>query len=386
MVSGASARSACLPPRAATLEFMLPGNPLTATGGYEYDRRMSEGLRALGWTVRMRSLDPSFPIPSERALGDAQRQLAALPEDALVLIDGLALGAMPELMHQHAQRLRLIALVHHPLAAETGLPADLAARLARSERSALQAVRRVLVTSHSTRHALAGYGVAATRIAVVEPGVDRPRELASQSHGSPPAAQRTAGSGLRMLCVATLTPRKGHELLVDALSGLRRHAWTLNCVGDLERSPETVAALRMRIAAAGLDTRITLTGELDAPALARQFRAADLFVLATRFEGYGMAVAQALSYGLPVISTRTGAIPELVSPQAGLLVEPNDGHGLHAALARVLLEPTLGRDLASHARRIGAGLPDWMAVSRHFAAALLEAMELPPPPSAAVRA
>lgn len=361
------------PSSVPALEFMLPGDPLTATGGYEYDRRMVEGLRTLGWTVRVRTLDNSFPAPTAQALSDAQQQLAALPDDSLVLIDGLALGAMPEVVRVHANRLRLIGLVHHPLAAETGLSQELAARLAESERRALQPVHLVIVTSHATRRALAAYDVAAHRIAVVEPGVDRPENAIFESREE----SRDVGAPLRMLCVATLTPRKGHDLLVNALAGLREHAWILNCVGDIERSPETVNALRARIAAAGLEERITLTGELDAAALARQLRDADLFVLATHFEGYGMAVAQALAYGLPVVSTRTGAITELVSSHAGLLIEPNNGAALREVLARVLIEPALRRRLASGARDVGAGLPSWNTASQRLCVALVGAAQRP---------
>lgn len=330
---------------------------------------MVEGLRTLGWTARVRTLDHSFPIPTAHALSDAQQQLAALPDGTLVLIDGLALGAMPEVAEAHADRLRLIGLVHHPLAAETGLSQELVARLTESERRALQAMRLVIVTSHATRRALADYGVAAHRIAVVEPGVDRPAHTAEES--------RDVGAPLRMLCVATITSRKGHDLLVDALAGLREHDWVLNCVGDIERSSTTVSALRARIAAAGLDERITLTGELDAAALARQLRGADLFVLATRFEGYGMAVAQALAYGLPVVSTRTGAIAELVPSQAGLLVEPNDGAALREMLARVLLEPALRRRLTSGARDVGAGLSSWDTASQRLSEVLTRAAQTP---------
>ncbi|HEY4369146.1 MAG TPA: glycosyltransferase family 4 protein [Steroidobacteraceae bacterium] len=353
----------------ATLEFLLPGNPLTATGGYEYDRRIAEGLRGLGWTVRVRSLDSSFPFPTAHALIDAQQQLAALAAGSLVLIDGLALGAMAEVAQAHAGRLQLIGLVHHPLAAETGLSQELAAQLVESERRALQAVRMVIVTSDSTRRALAGYGVAEQRIAVVEPGVEGPHGTHIESY----RRLRDENDPLRMLCVATITPRKGHDRLVDALAELREYPWVLNCVGNVERSPETTSALRARIAAAGLEQRIVLTGELDAAALDRQLRSADLFVLATRFEGYGMAVTQALAYGLPVVSTRTGAIADLVSAEAGILVDPNDGTALREALAHILTDSALRVRLAAGAQRVATNLPSWSAASQQLSEVLTHA-------------
>lgn len=367
----AGARLNTSAPSERALTFVLPGDPLTATGGYEYDRRVLEGLRRLGWATQVCTLDSSFPAPTEQALEDAQQQLSALPAHGLVVIDGLALGAMPDIAHAHAERLRMVGLVHHPLAAETGLSPELAAQLFESERRALQAMRLVVVTSQGTRRALAAYGVAAHRIAVVEPGVDQPQEPKDAALRTDESF-RHQSTPVRMLCVATITPRKGHDLLVDALASLSDLSWTLTCVGDVERSPATVRALRMQIDVAKQEHRIVLTGELDEKSLHQQFRAADLFVLPTRFEGYGMAVAQALAHGLPIISTRTGAIVELVPPEVGVLVEPNDGIALREALSRILSDSALRRSLAIGARVVGAKLPSWSVASQQLSQILAE--------------
>jgi glycosyltransferase involved in cell wall biosynthesis len=329
------------------LEFMIPGDLQAATGGYVYDRRMIAGLRELGWGVTIHTLDASFPEPTAAALDHAQEILARLPEQALVLLDGLALGAMPHIVHLHAKRLRLLALIHHPLAAESGRAPDRARDLAESEQLALQAMRHVLVTSHATQRALRGYGVDPAAVSVVVPGTD-----------AAPLAPRRCGSTLNMLCVATLTPRKGHDLLFEALAPLSRH-WQLTCVGSLTRSPATVAALRRQLRRLGLEQQVVLAGEVDAGALAHAYAQADLFILATRFEGYGMAVAEALAHGLPVISTQVGAIPELVGPHAGLLVGAQDVGMLRAALERVLTEPGLLDSLATGAQAVRATLPRW---------------------------
>ncbi|HEY0939668.1 MAG TPA: glycosyltransferase family 4 protein [Steroidobacter sp.] len=365
-----------------TLTLVLPGDPLTATGGYEYDRRMLEGLRDLGWSTQVVALDSSFPVPTAEALRDAERQLAAFPAGSLVMIDGLALGAMPDLVHAHKDRLCLVGLVHHPLAAETGLAPQLASRLFESERHALRAMRHVVVTSRTTRRALAAYEIASDRIAVAEPGVDQPR-INQPRIDQPPVdqpcleqtVQQIAGSKgqiegastpVRMLCVATLTPRKGHDLLMDALAPLSDVNWTLTCVGDITRSPATADALKMRIHAAGWEDRVKVTGEIGETELLHAFRNADLFVLATRLEGYGMAVAQALAHGLPIISTRTGAISELVPPDAGLLVEPDDQAAFSDALSRSLSDADFRRRLTEGARAAGARLPSWSAAARQL--------------------
>jgi glycosyltransferase involved in cell wall biosynthesis len=357
-VAGAPLNASATSERSVTL--VLPGDPLAATGGYEYDRRMMQGLRNLGWNTQVVTLDNSFPFPTADALLEAERKLAALPARSLVMVDGLALGAMPDVVHAHRDRLRMVGLVHHPLAAETGLSPEVAAGLFESERRALQAVRFVVVTSLATRRALAAYGVEPDRMAVAEPGIDHP---AGAGFGG-----NFYGISLpvRMLCVATITPRKGHELLLDALAGVDHLDWTLTCAGNLERSPATARALSMRIEAAGWKDRVELTGELDEAALQQQFRSAHLFVLATHFEGYGMAVAQALAYGLPVVSTRTGAIADLVPPDAGVLVEPGDEAALRAALSRVLQDPDLRRKLAEGARVAGSRLPSWNVASQRL--------------------
>jgi len=349
------------------LHIVVPGDLATVTGGYEYARRMIDGLRRLGWTVEVLQLDASFPHPTRAALVDAERQLAALPDGSLTLIDGLALGAMPEIAHRQAQRLCLVALVHHPLALETGLSSALARQLHTSERQALAAVRHVIVTSPSTRKVLADYEVAPEHISIAEPGVDSvPPRLRQRTTEQMP---------LHLLCVATLTPRKDHALLLETLASLP-FPWTLSCVGDATRHPETTQQLRDLIGTHQLQDRVVLHGKLSPAALDAQLDAADLFVLPTRFEGYGMAVAQALAAGLPVISTHTGSIPQLVGPDAGIIVPPGDADALRAALLAAFV-PQRFNDLAAGAQRVSASLSDWSRASQRLANILAEVAARP---------
>lgn len=346
------------PPKA--LHIVVPGELSTVTGGYEYVRHMIDGLRNLGWRIEVLQLDASFPQPSGAALLDAERQLAALDADTLTLIDGLALGAMPDIARRQAQRLRLLALVHHPLALETGLPSALARQLRSSERQALAAVRHVIVTSPGTREVLATYDVTPQRISVAEPGVDSV---------SPRLRRRTTQqTPLHLLCVATLTPRKDHASLLQALASLS-FPWTLSCVGDATRHPDTTKQLHGLIEKHGLQDRVALHGKVSPAALDAQLDAADLFVLPTRFEGYGMAVAQALAAGLPVISTHTGSIPQLVAPDAGIVVPPGDLDALRAALLAAFV-PQRFNELAAGAYRVSALLGDWPRASQRLATIL----------------
>jgi glycosyltransferase involved in cell wall biosynthesis len=330
------------------LQFVVPGSLSEVTGGYLYDRRLIEGLRSQGWRIGVHRLDSGFPFPTREALVEADGVLGSLADEALVLIDGLALGAMPEVVAKHSARLRLIGLIHHPLALENGLEPAVAERLRRSEEAALRSVQQVIVTSAFTRDGLASYGVPSARISVVEPGTD----AALLAQGSPDDSRE-------ILCVANLIPRKGHDLLIEALTDLRHLRWRLTCVGSPTRHPETAAALRRQIDAAGLGPRIRLTGELDGSALAQCFVAADLFVLPTRYEGFGMVVAEAVAYGLPVLATRTGAIADLVLPEGGIVVSPNDTEALRDALARLLSEPEMLARFTKGAREARERLPDW---------------------------
>ena len=341
------------------LYLLLPGDLAARTGGTIYDRRIAEGLRRLGWDVRVRSLADSFPQPTAAALADAARVLAEFEDHALVLIDGLALGAMPGLVEPHRERLRLVALLHHPLALEIGLDAARASELRRLEAAALGHVRRVIVTSAATARLLDGFGVDADAIRIVEPGTD-----------PAPAAEGSRTGPLRLLCVGTITPRKGHRLLIEALSGLRHLDWTLTCAGSLTRCPESAALLLRAVGEHGLRARVQLPGEVDEARLASLYASADLFVLPSLYEGYGMAYAEALARGLPVLGTTAGAIPDTVPADAGVLVPPGSVPALAAALERLLTYPALRRRLAEGARRARDNLPDWSGSARRFAEAL----------------
>ena len=334
------------------LDLVVPGPLETRTGGFIYDRRIVEQLRARGWRVSVHELAPGLPQPAPAALAD-------LPAGRTVVIDGLALGGMPAIAERECGRLRLIGLVHHPLALETGLTAAQARELHAAERRALAAVAQVVVTSRTTAAALADYGVAPERVTVVNPGTD-PAPLAAGS----------GGAGLNLLCVATLTPRKGHATLVEALAGLQDRSWCLRCAGSAERDADVAAALRRQIAAAGLDGRVVLLGELDETALDGEYARADVFVLASNYEGYGMAFAEAVAHGLPIVATAGGAVAQTVPAAAGLLVPPGDVAALRAALARLIDDSAVRARLREGARRARQGLSTWQEAGDRFAAAV----------------
>ncbi|NYZ13058.1 glycosyltransferase family 4 protein [Azospirillum sp. RWY-5-1] len=341
------------------LRFVVPGPITQTTGGYIYDRRVVEGMRAAGHAVDVVELPGVHPRVDDATRRAAAATLAAVPDGAPVVVDGLALPALADAVTRDAGRLRLSAMIHHPLWLETGLAAGEAERLRALEAGCLSAMRRIVVPSARTLADVVAMGVPAERVTVVPPGTD--------------PAPFAAGSGdgmVRLLSVATLTPRKGHATLIEALRRLESAAWRLLVVGSAERDPEHAARLRAIIAAAGLGERVTLAGELDGEALAAAFHGADLFVQASHHEGFGMALAEALAHGLPVVATAVGAAPELVPAGAGLLVPPGDAAALAAALGRVIADAGERRRLAAGARRAAAALPGWDETARRFAAGL----------------
>jgi glycosyltransferase involved in cell wall biosynthesis len=344
-----------------SLHFVVPGDLGIRAGGYLYDRHIVEGLRRRGLPLMLHELGAGgYPLPDADAVARAAARLAAMPDGAAVVIDGLAFGALPEVAAGQAGRLRLIALVHHPLACETGLDAATARRLFDSEQRALAHAERCIVTSPFTARTLAAdFGVPADRLHVVPPGVD-PAPLAAGSDGSEP----------HLLCVATVTPRKGHAVLLDALAGLRDLPWRLTCAGSLEHHPLTTRAVLQQCRELGLAGRVVFAGELDESGLARLYDGADLFVLASHYEGYGMVLDEALARGLPIVATAAGAAADTVPPAAGLLVPPGDPTALAAALRRALTEPGLRARLAEGARAARQDLPTWPQTVDRFIAAL----------------
>jgi glycosyltransferase involved in cell wall biosynthesis len=302
-----------------------------------------------------------------------------------VLVDGLALGALPDEVERVAPRLRIVALVHHPLADETGIEPALAATLEASERRALAFARAVMVTSRATAGRLAHFGVGRDRITVIEPGTDA-APLARSSHQSEICGLQ---SEISLLCVATVTPRKGYELLMSALAGVPHPNWRLTCAGSLDRDPATVVRVRAQLRETGLSDRVTFVGDLDATTLAAEYHRADLFVLPTLYEGYGMAVAEALARGLPVISTATGAIQDLVEGvvdhpvdtgtvrlqphrdrAAGIVVPPGDLPAFTDALSRAIGDRDLRLQLAAGARAVRGRLPTWESAAAAMARVL----------------
>jgi glycosyltransferase involved in cell wall biosynthesis len=327
--------------------FAYPGDIETRTGGYGYDRRVIASLAERGWNIQLVSLGEGFPNPGSAQLSDAGQLLSDTCRDgSLVLVDGLAFGVMDQWAAREAGRLKILALVHHPLALETGLSEVRQQELKAREAAALAHTHGVIVTSHATAAELAAnYQVPFEKIAVATPGVD-PAPLAVGG-GDPPL----------ILSIGTLTRRKGHDVLICALEKIQGLPWICRIVGSKTLDPGVTAALERQVAQSGLGDRIDFAGQLDD--VRGELAKADIFALASRYEGYGMVFAEALAQGLPIVGCAAGAVPDVVPESAGFLVPPDDPETFAAALRRLLQEPETRIAMADAAAIAGASLPSW---------------------------
>jgi glycosyltransferase involved in cell wall biosynthesis len=345
--------------QAGRIAFAEPGDLATPTGGYRYDRRIIEELQRLGWQIDVLDLGDRFPFPNGAQRAAALATLSAVSYGCPIVLDGLAFGVLPE---AGALRYRtpLIALVHQPLALDSGLDTAQAEVFRRSERAALAAAARVVVTSEATgRIVTADYGVPSSRISVVRPGIDIARPACGSNDNI-----------VRLLSVGSVVPDKGYDLLIAAVASIADLPWRLTIAGDRTRDLTAAARLDADISAHDLGGRVTLLGAVSPERIAELYLASDLFVLASRFEGYGMALAEAVAHGLPVVSTMAGAIPETIPASAGLLVPPDDAPALARALRFLVGDRLERRRLAKNARAAAAQFPTWQDSARLFAGAI----------------
>jgi glycosyltransferase involved in cell wall biosynthesis len=352
---------------APVVHVVLPGivdDPRRPSGGSVYDDHVCRGLARHGWEVRLCVVRGTWPGPGPAERAAVCEVLAGVPAHAPVLLDGLVASAVPEALEQHASRLRLVVLVHLPAADEPG-PAD-AGDAARRERRALRCAKAVVVPSEATRRRLlADPRLAGLPVHVAPPGVDRA------------AVTVATAAGERLACVAAVSWRKGHDVLLEALGTLRDLRWTLVCAGPEDRERGFAGVVRRRIAVSGLESRIRMVGALAPAAVGAVYGATDLLVLPSRAEPYGMVVTEALARGVPVLGTAVDGLPEALgcAPSGelpGELVPPGDPAALAHALRRWLTEPGLRRALRAAALARRGTLPGWGATTSAVAAALLQ--------------
>jgi glycosyltransferase involved in cell wall biosynthesis len=331
----------------SVVHVVLPGDiddPASPSGGNRYDRRLCAGLTTTRDVYEI-AVAGNWPHPSPAARRALAAALAGLPDRAVVLLDGLVAGAVPQIVEDQSGRLRLIVLVHLPLGDETGLAPAVAATLTAAERRTLHAAAGVIATSDgSARRLTLLYDLPSAKVRAALPGVDP----------APPASPSRDGG--RLLCVAAVTPRKGQDVLAEALARCTDLTWTCICVGALDRAPAFVSGVQNGL--------ISFVGTRTGAALDAAYADADLFVLPSRAETYGMVVTEALARGLPVLATAVDGVPEALgtAPDGslpGLLVPPDDPEALAAAIRRWLTDPGWRGDLRTAAANRRETLDGW---------------------------
>ena len=334
-------------------------DPRRPSGGNVYDRCLARGLRDRAWTVHEWAVTGDWPRPDAAARAGLEQCLEGIPDDAVVLIDGLVASSVPDLLARHRDRLRHVVLVHMPLG-HGG-----AGESRHTERVTLTDARAVLTTSNWTRDWLvATYALAAGLVHVARPGVDD----AVRSLGTP--------SGGALLCVAAVIPPKGQDVLVAALAAIVDLPWTCTFVGTLERDPAFVAGLVRAARAAGIEDRVHLVGTATRSEVDTHYRRSDLLVLPSRAETYGMVAAEALSHAVPVVASDVGGVPEAFGPVVGgdlpgCLVPADDPGALAAVLRTWLTDGDLRQRWRGTAMSRSARLPGWPATAARVADVLV---------------
>jgi glycosyltransferase involved in cell wall biosynthesis len=335
----------------STVHLVVPDaveDPTRPSGGNTYDRHLRRELRSLGWSVHDHAVAGFWTAADAGSFAALEEVFQRIPDDGVVLLDGLIASPAPAVLAAHARRLRLVVLVHMPLAD-------------RRERAALSAAAAVVVTSAwSRRRLLELHGLPAHVVHVAEPGVD----AAELSDG-------TAAGGA-LLCVGAVTFDKGQDVLLAALASIPDDLdWRCVCVGDLDHDPGFADGLRRRC----LDARVSFSGPLTSGELDRIYAEADLLVLPSRNETYGMVITEALARGLPVIASDVGGVTEAVGhgphgTRPGLLVAPNDAVALAGALRAWLGDAGLRTRLRAAARARRESLKTWSSTAATVATVL----------------
>ncbi|SFV28328.1 hypothetical protein SAMN05216456_0492 [Devosia crocina] len=326
--------------------FAIPGDATQKTGGYIYEYELLQALRRNGRPVEHIELGAGFPDPTPAETQAAIDAMAALSEDTPLIIDGLVFGSI-DTAGLATVKAPIIAMIHHPLGLETGLSPERSAYLLQREADNLALAQAVLVPSpHTARILKDHFGVAEDKITIALPGF-RPSDPVKTPLFPP-----------LILSVGLLAERKGHDVLVSALGKIRDLDWQAQIVGKTH-DPSVEAGLRSQIADFNLSDRITMTGLLNDAEVITRYRQATIFALATRYEGYGIVLGEALLHGLPIVTCRTGAVPDTVPEGAGILVPVDDVEAFANALRRLLSDHDMRQAMSATSSQTGRSLPSW---------------------------
>ena len=152
-----------------------------------------------------------------------------------------------------------------------------------------------------------------------------------------------------------------------ALEMIKHLDWQLDCIGSTAFDETLFAELQALCKQKELDAKVRFHGDVSEDVLNSFYKRADLFVLPSLFEGYGMAYAEAIVRGIPVIGTTTGAIPETVPSTCGILVEPSNVNALAKALESLICDDVLRTQYRNGTLAAEPNFPTWQSSAKQFA-------------------
>jgi len=338
------------------IAFVIPGDINLPTGGYRYDREIIRALRQEGSDIKLISHEGTYPRPSTDDLARAIASVDAMDKADIAVVDGLLGGAAPNFMKKLSTRMPTVALIHHPLCLENGLDENVVQALEGSERKSLAFVDGIITTSPATTRTVSEiFSYPIEKISTVIPGVERGKRSIGNSGGT-----------IKLLCTGSIIERKGHEYLISALASLKHLDWRLDCIGSTEFDKKLFEKLQAKVMNENLGDRIVFHGSVSQESMEQAYASADVFVLPSLYEGYGMVYAEAIVRGLPVIGTTAGAIPQTVPESCGILVEPAHMNDLADALAEMISNTTTRETFRKGAVTAEPYFPDWKSSARQF--------------------
>lgn len=340
------------------ISLVTQGDPDQVSGGYLYQRRVADLAPSHGAEIRFVSL-PSRRYPT--ATFDVGRVLRDAADADVVVVDSLASNTLGPWMARGLDR-PLVASVHQRLGGTEGSRLGQAVR----RRADLLAWRRcdtIIVPSEQLAGRLRNDGLTHPDIVVVNPGRDIPeRDDAGAVH---PDLRR--GRPIAALCVANWVERKGVVELLRAVAPLPDDLVTVHLVGNEHVDRAYRARVLEQLRRPELRERVVRHGVTPPSRMGDLFDAADVFVLPSVDEPYGMVFAEALVAGLPVVGWRSGNLPHLVDDGVeGRLIAPGDVAALGRSLAELAVDDGTRRRLGQAARRRAMTLPTWHDTAAAF--------------------
>ena len=347
------------------IHFLIPEDINLLKGNYVYNKRIAEGLKAIGHQVIIQQLPDDFPFPSDTSLQQCRQIMGAIPQAEPVIIDNLVFGVIPDILKDFYLQKPIVALVHITLSADPNLTAYQREMVLSLEKKAQKYAKKFIVSSSYTANLLTAAGIEKNQINVIIPGVD-----------NYPQKKIYPGKPSKLLSIANFTRNKGYMTLMKALTALKNKDWELHCYGNLNFDKEYVDELQMIIRRNGLKEKVWLHGPVSGKELSDVYLNADLFIHASNFETYGMAVAEALAHGIPVITSTGGGICETVPVKMGQFFNPGDVYVLQTIIEELLENPQLYKTLYTEASTYHNQVHTWQKSLESFELTLKEVTSL----------